>query len=126
MDTNNFTSLGYISATIAGDSRYTDVLNVWHDPSNDTVVVTVQSSSPNGGMDGPGGSTMSMKETEVSKPGAKAPEVMKMIKKYLGNETYNFKVYGKPTKNFSWRYGDRGFNAKLCTETLDSVRRTEI
>lgn len=127
MDTSKLTRLGYLSANIAGDYRYTDILNVYHDPSNDTVIVAVSSTDAIGGMDGPGGRhEASLKFTETSKPGVKPGEVLKMIKAVTGNRQWNFKVYGKPTKNFEWASGSTGLNVALCTAELAYARSTDV
>jgi hypothetical protein len=126
MDTTNLARLGYLSANIAGDYRYTDTLEVWHNASDDTVIVTVKSSGAVGGMDGPGGATeATYQHKEVSKPGAKASEVLKMIKAVTTNGSWNFKTYGKPTKNFRWTSGGPGLNAALCSSELALARSAD-
>lgn len=127
VNTTNLITLGTLSACIGGDSRYTDTLRVYLNPSDDTVVVTVSSTGAEGGMDGPGGRTEERVDHKaVSKAGAKAGEVLKMIKEVTGNSRWNFKSYGKPTKRFYWVLGGgNGLNASLCTSALALARQAD-
>ena len=127
VNTTNLITLGTLSACIAGDYRYTDTLRVYLNPSDDTVVITVSSTGAVGGMDGPGGRTEERVDYKaVSKPGAKAGEVLKMIKVVTTDRKWNFKEYGKPTKRFYWCLGGgNGLNAALCTSALALARESD-
>lgn len=113
--------IGSLSANIAGDHRYTDALRVeWNEDK--TVTVSVFSTGAIGGMDGPGGATEPTPQaTATTKPLPSAKDVMQLIKRYVNDTSYNFKRYGKPTKNFYWRGGARGLSMALCKRALDEM-----
>ncbi len=114
--------IGSLDASIGYDSRYTDYLRVEYDPEVDTAYVSVKESTAIGGNDGPGGSFSNgynLKSTIV-KPTAKT--LLDAIKCVTGNNNYNFKKYGKPTKNFEWSIDNEeklGLNAKLAQAALN-------
>lgn len=115
--------LGYLCANIAGDARYTDYLTVYYDPNSDMVKVMVTSSSPVGGMDGPGGVNAPTAEYQASsgaKPTGKV--VIHMLKEAIKMDRFNFKRYGKPTKNFRWSTGEQGLNSTHAQGALDAVK----
>lgn len=95
--------MGGMYANIAGDSRYTDTINIEYLPDTDTVRVTVDVSSAAGGMDGPGGAftTLDFDEQAPAEPKA----AMALLKSALSDDNYNFRRYGKPTKRFRWSGG---------------------
>ena len=115
-------NLGYIHANIDGDSRYTDSLNVDYVPATDTVVVRVDVSSPAGGMDSftPSYSSEGLRK-EV--PADDLKSIMSVLKDALSNNEYNFKRYGKPTKNFYWTDDSVGPTLANLKANLDAVRR---
>ena len=119
--------IGSLTANIAGDFRYTDYLTVWYDGSTDKVTVTVSSSAPIGGMDGPGG-THSPDENfrKSTKKAPTARDVMEILKGVIGNDHFNFKRYGKPSKNFRWVGAGQGLSASLCTQALAKARGQEV
>jgi len=122
MDLTNHFLLGSLSANIAGDHRYTDTLKVMHSRSDESVLLVVQSSGASGGMDGNGGTTNMGIQMTVNLPnGVKAGEVLKAIKKILADTKWNFKAYGKPTKNFNWN-GTYGLNLSIVSDALESWR----
>lgn len=94
-------NLGYINANIAGDYRYTDSMYVDYMPDTDTVVVRVDVSSPVGGMDSFTPSDSS-EQFRKELPADDLKGIMSAMKDALTNNNFNFKRYGKPTKNFYW------------------------
>lgn len=122
MDSNHVL-LGYLNANIAGDARYTDTIQVFHSYVDTSVVIVVKSTTASGGMDGNGGTTdMGIKLTVKLPDGVKAGEVLKEIKKILADTQWNFKAYGKPTKNFWWRGNLKGVSAKIVSDVLENWR----
>ena len=123
MDTTKYMLLGYLSANIAGDTRYTDTLQVWHSRSDESVTLTVKSTGASGGMDGNGNTTdMGIKLTVSLPDGVKAGEVATAIKKILADTQWNFKEYGKPTKNFRWIPSNHGVSVSVVQASLDHAR----
>ena len=115
--------IGYLSAHIPGDHRYTDVLNVTYDTNDDTITVTVTDTSAAGGMDsyeGAGAPNVSCRF--VTKPGAKPSEAMQLIKQCIQNSSYLFAKYGKPTKNFNWPGVGRGLSLAMCAKAIESAK----
>lgn len=118
--------LGYLSACIGYDRRYTDTLTVSLDPKGGPdgtpiVLVAVNATNPIGGMDGPGGTYDSAAYSDRVKPEAKA--VLEAVKRVIdrGHE-FNFKRYGKPTKNTVWYANGmrrQGLNLALVKESLE-------
>lgn len=122
--------IGNLSACIGYDSRYTDVLNVSYDSETDTVEAIVKCYSPMGGMDGDetpymsGGCTLTAPASDVKK-------VVEMVQSIVKNDRWNFKRYGKPSKNMEWylpggtRYEPNavyGLSSAKVKQVLDAVR----
>ena len=109
--------IGSLSACIAGDTRYTDVLRVeWND--DDSVTVAVYSTMPVGGMDGPGGVHDLELRANYTLQTPSAKSVMLVIKTYINQGSYSFKRYGVPSKRFSWPGVGVGLSTKLCSDAL--------
>lgn len=119
--------IGYLSAHVPGDFRYSDSLRVHWDPETDTVRVRVLTTGAVGGMDsGRSDSYEPIAEFDrATMQGPTAKDVVALIKQALDNNSFFFKRYGKPTKNFRWVPNAVGFNAKLCTEALAWARETK-
>jgi len=101
MENTNAVLIGTLTATIDGDGRYTDRLEVKLNVTTNTVTVQVRSSTPRGGMDGD--STPYWNDQLVATlTNPKPADVLKAVKSALSNDAWNFKRYGKPTKNFLW------------------------
>lgn len=115
-------SLGYINANIAGDHRYTDSMHVDYMPNADTVVVRVDVSSPVGGMDSFTPSDSS-EQFRKELPADDLKGIMGAMKQALSDNTFNFKRYGKPTKNFYWNDDSVGPSMANLKANLDAVRR---
>lgn len=114
MDQNtSATKIGYISACIAGDHRYTSRIEVLLE--GDKVHVVFSENGAVGGMDGPGGSTpFAEKNRKTVK--ATTKDVVNAIKASMDNV---IKTYGKPSKNFVWvGIKARGLSQKLASEAL--------
>lgn len=115
--------LGYLNAHITGDFRYTDRLSVELDENNGRVYISVFSTSPIGGMDGPGGAHgYELKERVHVDP--VPAEIMKAVKQFIRKSQYCFLVWGKPTKRFVWNTesGEKqGLSLALVREALDAV-----
>jgi hypothetical protein len=113
--------LGYIYANIAGDSRYTDRMEVQLDADTRLVHVIVSSSSPVGGMDGSGDTTGFEERLHMKAKSSSPKDVLKLVKSIIADERWNFKRYGQPTKRFTWRtfHGfKQGLNQTLVQEAL--------
>jgi hypothetical protein len=130
----NETIIGKLTATIDGDDRYTDRLEVVHDEETGQIVVVVVSSTPRGGMDGdPTALYRSHLEAVLGK-GCLAKDVLKAVKSVIQKDCYNFKRYGKPTKRFCWLVCNpslrgltcdkyiQGLNVGLVSDALQEVR----
>lgn len=119
--------LGYLYASIGGDRRYMDYLKLTYDPATDTATVTVSSSGAAGGMDTFNGSTEPRVDYKrTSKPGVTARDIMTLLGDPLSDRNFNFKQYGKPTKNFMWSTGAKGLSAKLATQALANAKAHEV
>lgn len=117
---DNTITLGSITATIAGDSRYTDELIVTFNRDTQKVTVKVRETTPSGGMDSIYGFLYERCTFhEQCDPDPKI--VLKLIKKVTSNPLWNFKKYGRPTKNFLWASGPRGLNVTLAADELKRV-----
>ena len=116
-------NIGQLTSCIAGDRRYTDILEVSWDYGTRRAVVAVRMVSPVGGMDGPGGChAPKLYKTWETGENPSAAEVVKLIKSVVGDTRFSFKAYGKPSKNFTWRGTDvKGLNAKLCAAAIKSL-----
>ena len=115
------TKFGWLRASIAGDARYTDTLTLWYNPADDTVTVTVDEGSPAGGMDSftPSVARHAFSTTVPARP----REVMSVVKDVVGDDQYNFKKYGKPTKNFRWNSDELvGLNIGNLTQALSYAK----
>lgn len=117
--------LGYISACIAGDRRYTDRCEVTYDGITDLATVSVFSTHAAGGMDGPGGTVSAdgpcFSESCPGEPKA----ILDLVKRTMRDGRFNFKQYGKPSKRFSWVLDGRsdrpdrfGLNVNLVKRAL--------
>lgn len=75
-----------------------------------------------GGMDGPGGATEHRADYTTSCP-ADPRATLALVKGVLAQDRYNFKRYGKPTKNFSWAViGKRGLSLALAKEAIAAAK----
>jgi len=119
--------IGRLSANLAGDSRYTDVVTVALDDDL-SVTVALNGSGPAGGMDTLPGSPASkpLWNTDFERktgPNAQAKEVVELVYAAL-RQSQVIKRYGKPTKDFEWTSGDRrrmrGLSIKLVQQILAS------
>lgn len=112
--------LGYMFTALAGDSRYVDRIEVYQDYGTRKVHVVVSERTAVNGMDGYQGPTSYevRAQAEVDpNPGL----VLKTIKKFIADDRFNFKKYGKASKNFTirTRSGERsGINLSLIEEAL--------
>lgn len=113
MDNIRLVEIGYISACIAGDHRYTSRLSVKVD--GEKVHVILEENSAAGGMDGPGGSTP-FRETDRTTVDKDPAKVVKAIKQTMDDV---IKRYGKPTKNFRWVGIGNGLSVALAKRALD-------
>lgn len=93
--------IGYLSACIGGDHRYTSTLTVEADPTTKQVVVKVRETAPRGGMDGPGGSYDAGLRFNATLEKPTPRKLMEVVRMALGTDDV-FANYGKPTKNFRW------------------------
>ena len=125
---NNSIRIGSLRTTLDGDSRYTDIINVYV-LEDDSVQVKVTTSVPQGGWDACNGNThtdvYSLREFPKD---ALAKDILKYIKGVCANTNLNFKRYGKPTKNFSWIdstsvHGAYGLNLKNLQNALGLARQ---
>lgn len=114
-------NLGYISANIAGDYRYTDTLYVDYVPSTDTVVVRVTEGMPTGGMDSFTPST-SNEQYRKELPSTDLKGIMMALKEVLTDTRFNFKKYGKPTKNLKWKDLSVGPSIANLKTNLDAAK----
>lgn len=119
---DNVITIGSIDASIAGDSRYTDILTVTFNRDTQKVTVKVRETTPAGGMDSDSG-LLYERVTFHEECDADAKIVLKLIKKVTSNPLWNFKKYGRPTKNFRWASGPRGLNVNLVADELKSIKR---
>lgn len=119
-----YIKLGSLSASIAGDERYTDYLDVLMDPTTHAVTVVVSSTGAAGGMDGRGGITGRIEEfRKMTRPNPKPAEIMRLIKEPIANDRqFNFKRYGKASKEFIWTFSysarDRGLTPANLLQAL--------
>jgi len=126
---NNAIKIGSLRATIAGDDRYTDTIKVLV-MVDDSVRIEVSSSCPSGGRDSFSDATFdSVKVWEFPKE-TLAKDILKQVKAICANDNYNFKRYGKPTKNFNWidatsNHGAYGLNLKNLQNALGLARLKE-
>lgn len=115
-------TIGSITATIAGDTRYTDELIVTFNRDTQKVTVKVRETTPSGGMDSIHG-FLYERVTFHEECDADPKIVIKLIKKVTSNPLWNFKKYGRPTKNFLWASGPRGLNVNLVADELKNIKR---
>ena len=108
--------------TSQGDFRYTDSLTVLLNPDK-SVTIIVDETGAAGGMDTFNGSTELMQTLKrTTRSNANAIEILKLIKSVIGNSSYLFKKYGKPSKNFYWFHTDeRGLNVRLVDSAIRSI-----
>jgi len=118
-------SVGHLYANIAGDSRYSDTLNIEYNPTDDTVTVSINSGSPSGGMDS-FAPTASSKDFTRTVP-ATAKDVMPVIKRIISNDQWLFKQYGKPTKKFRWNNNSLvGLNMSNLASAIANAKGQEF
>ena len=98
--------IGYISACIAGDYRYTSRVYVTLSEDGDVCEIVRSERAPVGGMDGPGGSydagvhfRCTLRGDEIT-PKAIVSAIWRSFDSIITD-------YGKPTKNFEWSRRDR-------------------
>jgi hypothetical protein len=93
--------IGYLSACIAGDHRYTSTMVVYADPDTSTVTVEVKKTGAVGGMDGPGGSYDSGVSFSMQLMRPSPRVLIDMIWRAI-NSDVTLKNYGIPSKRFTW------------------------
>lgn len=116
--------VGFVHACIAGDTRYTTVIDVCLDTRDGSVEVSRRENSATGGMDGDGRSDPFSVRQRVTIPKPTGALVVKAIKMVMDT---TIKRYGKPTKNFAWTaFGERriGLNAKNAQWVIDEYAVT--
>lgn len=118
-------NLGYISANIAGDTRYTDTLYIDYMPSSDTVVVRVAEGTPSGGMDSFTPS-YSREQYRNESPASDLKGIMLALKEALTDSRFNFKKYGKPTKNLKWRDRSIGPSMANLKANIDAAKAGSV
>ncbi len=118
-------NLGYISANIAGDTRYTDTLYIDYMPSSDTVVVRVAEGTPSGGMDSFTPS-YSREQYRNELPASDLKGIMLALKEALTDNRFNFKKYGKPTKNLKWRDRSIGPSMANLKANIDAAKAGSV
>lgn len=118
-------NLGYISANIAGDYRYTDTLYVTYVPTTDMIVVRVTEGMPSGGMDSFTPST-SNEQYRKELPSSDLKAIMMALKEALTDSRFNFKKYGKPTKNLKWKDGSIGPSIVNLKANIDAAKEGSI
>jgi len=124
MKEHNAVEFGYITACIAGDSRYTTRIDVRLNTKDGTVEVRRLENGASGGMDGAGSSepfAVRQQVTVTQPTGAKIVKAIKMVM------DATVKRYGKPTKNFEWELGQgvtpvKGLNATNAQVALNVIR----
>lgn len=114
-------NLGYLSANIAGDTRYTDTLRIDYAPDTDMVSLSVSEGQPAGGMDSFTPST-SREQYRKEFLSSDLKGIMMALKEVLSDTTFNFKRYGKPTKNLRWKDKSVGPSAANLKANIDAVK----
>lgn len=114
-------NLGYLSANIAGDARYTDTLRIDFIPVTDTVSLSVLEGQPVGGMDSFTPST-SREQYRKEFPASDLKGIMMALKEVLSDTTFNFKRYGKPTKNLRWKDKSIGPSIANLKANIEAVK----
>lgn len=113
--------IGWIYACVGGDRRYGTHLTVWIDDTSGDVEITNDSTTPSGGMDGPGGVDRSREVvSRLSKPDS-ADLVGELRRLFKSIDFGTIARYGKPTKRFVWRVGDlqaNGLSAGLAETAM--------
>ena len=118
-------NLGYISANIAGDTRYTDTLYIDYIPSSDTVMVRVAEGTPSGGMDSFTPS-YSREQYRNELPASDLKGIMLALKEALTDSRFNFKKYGKPTKNLKWKDRSVGPSISNLKANIDAAKAGSV
>lgn len=112
--------IGSIYACIDGDRRYGTTLEVELTETGTAQVVLV-STSPVGGMDGPGGT--SHDRSVVGSCAATPRELLALLKRLFKTvDCGTIARYGKPFKRFAWNTDDgyeNGFNAVLAKAAIE-------
>jgi hypothetical protein len=125
MEVGDMIKIGDLDANIAGDYRYTDILEVFYVPETNDVHVKVKSSSPGGGRDTLG-SELLWTEVVNRKCEAHPKCIIKLIKNIIAGPNLNFKRYGKPSKNFEWitkcHRTNYGLNSTYAGTALDLAK----
>jgi hypothetical protein len=99
---SDFELLGSISASIAGDHRYTDRLEILINTEEKLVRVTVSGTVASGGIDGPGGANAPNEHARSEHPLSDVAGIARAVSAHLKSSRFNFHQYGKPTKRFYW------------------------
>lgn len=109
--------IGHIRACIAGDRRYTSLLEVGLEDGKAHIVLKETVAS--GGMDGRGGADP-FRVTDTRIVDAHSKAIVAAVKLTMDS---TIKVYGKPTKNFEWvGVKERGINGSLVERALAYAR----
>jgi hypothetical protein len=115
--------IGYLSACIGGDTRYTSTLTVRVDRTTKRVSVQIRESGASGGMDGPGGSYdagVTFSNDLIDPTPKKLLESVRRAIEYDGV----LKRYGRPTKQFEWGSSypkTRGLNQAHAKAALEAA-----
>lgn len=103
-----------MSTNIDGDERYTDTLEVFYKREDDTILIIAKCCEGRAG-------------TQLRVCDAKAGDLLKTLREVVREPLFNFKKYGKPTKNFHWRKtagGEplKGLSIAHCYTILEWVK----
>lgn len=90
--------IGYITANIAGDARYTTRIEVWSDGR--ACEVRISETGAVGGMDGPGG-RFNVPGRVLATTTCEPARVARVVRDEC-NRDHVIKRYGKATKKFVW------------------------
>jgi hypothetical protein len=112
--------IGYLSACIAGDNRYTSILKVEADPATKKVTVKVKELGAVGGMDGPGGSYDAGTRYNVTLDNPSARTLINTVRDAIESDA-TLTGYGKPTKNFEWTGGYPRVKGLSATKAKDAL-----
>lgn len=128
--------IGSIHASIAGDFRYGSSIGVFYDSEKDAVVIKSSDSSPVGGMDSfTPSEEHSTNSYTIDNPTGKS--IVSFLKgkfmsskkdrRQAGNSWDTIRVYGKPSKKFSWYTsdsysGEQGLTPILAQRALDYAK----
>ena len=124
MNSSDLVRLGQISANIAGDYRYTEIVSVCLDASTGVVFIRVHNVNPIGGMDGPGGvHNPSLSYEAKTKAGASAKDVIMLLRDTIRSHASIVRDYGTPFKKFEFFVSGEnrvahGLSVKNCQMAL--------